>query len=51
MEFPFAQSAILELAPHGADFCKQNIVMTLPSYSFDDGSGPNLYAKIQTVAG
>lgn len=45
MEFPFAQSAILELAPHGADFCKQNIVMTLPSYSFDDGSGPNLYAK------
>ncbi|NLB85712.1 MAG: T9SS type A sorting domain-containing protein [Bacteroidales bacterium] len=44
-EFPIAQSAIFELAPYGADFCKNDIVMVLPSYSFDDGSGPNLYAN------
>lgn len=43
MEFHWAQGAIFNLTPLNADYCKDNMVMVLPSYSFGDGSGPNYY--------
>lgn len=40
--FPWNQGAVVNISPQYAEYCDNNI-MTQPAWTFDDGSGPNLY--------
>lgn len=42
--FPWNQAAVVNITPGYADYCS-NVVMTQPAWTFNDGSGPNLYFK------
>ncbi len=42
--FPWGQAAVFNTDPYYADYCN-SMVYTHPAWTFDDGSGPNLYFK------
>jgi hypothetical protein len=42
--FPWGQAAVFNTDPYYADYCN-SMVYTQPAWTFDDGSGPNLYFK------